>query len=107
MTYQYYGYGQQPNMLPQQQILQVNGKPKDLLMAPNSSVIALDAPAMVAWICVSDGIGSVTMTPFDMTPHQEPQQVDANTFDKRLTAIEEAIKKLAGGNENESAATGA
>ena len=96
--------GNQAIVLPPQQILQVNGKAGvDMLrMSPNSSVIALDLTAPIGWICVSDGVGYVTATPFDMSPHTEkPAQTEASAdqftvLGDRLTALESKYEQIAG-----------
>ena len=52
--------------LPAQQIIQVNGKASvdTIQLAPNSSVLVMDTSAPIVWMCVSDGIGKVTATPY-------------------------------------------
>lgn len=79
-------------MLPAQQVTQVNGKPTNIRMAPNSSLIALDTTAPLAWLCVSDGIGNVTLTAYDIAPHQDaPEKDTAGILDqlvKRVEALE-------------------
>lgn len=42
-------------ILPQQQVLQVNGKASvdTIRMAPNSSLLAMDTSAPIVWLCVS------------------------------------------------------
>lgn len=62
-----------PNMLPPQQVIQVNGKGsvEALRMAPNSSVLVMDTTAPIVWLCTTDGIGSLTTTPYDITLHVE------------------------------------
>lgn len=88
--YQYFT----PNMLPPQQVIQANGKASidALRMAPNSSVLVMDTTAPLVWLCVSDGIGNVTATPYEITPHIEEKPEDA--FEKRLTALEQKIMEV-------------
>jgi len=103
--YQFYNtytnpYMNQPQVqtpvLPQQQIIQVNGKASidTLQLAPNSSLLAMDTSAPIVWMCVSDGIGKVTSTPYDIVVHQEEQPVDVRNIESRISAVEATISKL-------------
>ena len=89
-------YSYQPNFLPQQQIIQVNGKASidALKMAPNSSVLIMDISAPIVWMCVSDGLGNVTSTAYDIALHQEPEPISISAIDNRLAAIEKTIANL-------------
>lgn len=93
---------QNQNILPQQQIVQANGKASidALRMAPNSSILIMDTTAPLVWMCVSDGIGNVSATPYDITAHKEPEPVDANTIDARLSAIERTLTEVLHGKSN-------
>ena len=97
-----YSYGFQPNTLPQQQIIQVNGKASvDMMqLAPNSSVLVMDTSAPIVWMCVSDGLGKVTATPYDISVHKEVPPPDMNTIEQRLSAIESAIAEMEKRNES-------
>ena len=97
-----YSYGFQPNTLPQQQIIQVNGKASvDMMqLAPNSSVLVMDTSAPIVWMCVSDGLGKVTATPSDISVHKEVPPPDMNTIEQRLSAIESAIAEMEKRNES-------
>lgn len=88
-----YPYNYQ-NILPAQQVLQVNGKASvdSIQMAPNSSVLVMDTTAPIVWLCVSDGVGRVTATPYDVSKHIEPPAPDS--VEARLAGIEEAIKRM-------------
>lgn len=72
--------------LPQQQIIQVNGKASvdTIRLAPNSSILALDTTEPVVWMCVSDGVGAVTSKKYDIKEHEE----------KTVPGVEERIKAL-------------
>ena len=93
-----YQYPPQPrnDYLPQQQVLQANGKDSvaALKLAPNSSVLIMDTTAPLVWLCVSDSLGNVTSTPYDIAPHQEKAPVDVATVEQRLASAEEKIEKL-------------
>ena len=82
--------------LPQQQIIQVNGKASvdTIQLAPNSSLLAMDTSAPIVWMCVSDGVGKVTSTPYDITVHQDTPAPDISNVEQRLTNIEKNIKEL-------------
>ena len=84
------------NMLPQQQILQANGKESisQLRMYPNSSVLVADTTAPIIWKCVSDGIGNVTATAFDITPHKDEAQVEKETIMERLDRLEKQYESF-------------
>lgn len=90
----YYGYNSYNNMLPAQQVIQVNGKQSidSMQMAPNSSVLVMDTSAPIVWMCVSDGVGRVTATPYDITPHKDAPAPDS--VEARLAAVEAAIKRM-------------
>ena len=96
--YQMYNPYMQQTALPQQQIVQVNGKASvdSMHLAPNSSLLAMDTSAPIVWMCVSDGIGKVTATPYDITVHTEAPQVDMSDVEKRLTNIEKTIVEMEG-----------
>lgn len=93
-----YGYFQNQNILPQQQIIQVNGKASvdTIQLAPNSSVLVMDTSAPIVWMCVSDGIGKVTATPYDIVLHKEEPPVNISSVEQRLSAIENAIAEMEG-----------
>lgn len=106
MNYQPYPYFQPYNppmmqntpTLPAQQIIQVNGKASvdTIQLAPNSSILVMDTSAPIVWMCVSDGIGKVTATPYDITVHQDKPPVDVDSIENRLSAVESAIMKMEG-----------
>ena len=87
-------FNQQQNVLPQQQVIQVNGKSSvdALRMAPNSSVLLMDTTAPMVWLCVSDGLGNVTSQPYDISKHQDKPQVDINTLEQRIANIEAKLE---------------
>ena len=89
-------YGPYPNVLPQQQIIQVNGKTSvdTMQLAPNSSLLAMDTTAPIVWLCVSDGIGKVTATPYDIVVHKEAPAPDIKSFEERLSNIENTLAEM-------------
>lgn len=86
-----------PNMLPAQQVIQVNGKAsvEALRMAPNSSVLVMDTTAPLVWLCTTDGIGGLTATPYEITPHKEIRPEDV--LEQRLAALEQKIMEVLNG----------
>lgn len=94
---------QQNNTLPQQQIIQVNGKASvdTIQLAPNSSILVMDTSAPIVWLCVSDGVGKVTATAYDIAEHKEIPPIDVASVEQRLTAVENFINKLMEGASNE------
>ena len=89
-------YPYQPNLLPQQQIIQANGKASidALRMAPNSSVLIMDTTAPLVWMCVSDGLGNVSATAYDIAVHKDPEPISINALDERLAAIEKVLANM-------------
>ena len=95
-------YQQQQNYLPQQQIIQVNGKASvdTIQLAPNSSVLVMDTSAPIVWMCVSDGIGKVTSTPYDIVAHKEEPPVDMASVETRILRLEQIIAEMRSQNES-------
>ena len=103
----------QPQALPQQQVIQVNGKASvdTIQLAPNSSILVMDTSAPIVWLCVSDGVGRVTSTPYDITEHKDVPPVDTGKLEERVSMLENLISGIIGertySNEsNASASTG-
>ena len=89
-----YPYGYPPSMrVSQQEIIRVNGRngAMSIQMAPSSSVLVLDETAPLVWLCQTDGAGYLTVTPFDIAPHQEAPQVCVNDLSARLARLEEIV----------------
>lgn len=88
---------QSSNVLPAQQVIQVAGRQSidTLQMSPNSSVLIMDTSAPIVWLCVSDGLGKVTATAYDITVHQDTPPFDiagfAESVEGRLSALESKI----------------
>ena len=96
--YNYQNYQNYQNLLPQQQIIQVNGRASvdTMQLAPNSSLLAMDTTAPIVWMCVSDGIGKVTATPYDIVAHKEEAPADISSVEQRLSVIEQKITEMEG-----------
>ena len=104
---QYPQYGGYQNMIPQQQqsaqlppqqIVQVNGKSSvdTIQLAPNSSILVMDKSAPIVWLCVSDGVGKVTATAYDISEHKDAPPIDTVSIEKRLTVIESTLAEMEG-----------
>ena len=89
-------YQMNTNKLPPQQALQANGKASidAIQMSPNSSALVMDTTAPIIWMCVSDSIGNVTSTPYDITPHVDKPPISIDSIEERLNIIENTLKKM-------------
>lgn len=91
---------QAANVLPPQQVPQIEGRKSidNLKMSPNSSVLLLDKTAPIVWLCVSDGLGSITATAYDISLHQDVPPFDVAGFagdvEKRLQALEKFFSEV-------------
>lgn len=94
---------QQTNTLPHQQIIQVNGKASvdTIQLAPNSSILVMDTSAPIVWMCVSDGVGKVTSTPYDIVVHEEKSPINIADVEKRLENVEKFVNQLMGEIKND------
>lgn len=94
---------QAANILSPQQIVQVNGKSSidTLQMSPNSSILIMDTSAPIVWMCISDGVGKVTATPYDIVEHKDAPPVDMRNVEQRLTAVENFMNQLIEGAKND------
>lgn len=86
-----FGYNYMP--APRYEIVKVNGEAgaRNFRMAPNSAALLLDETAPIVWLVQTDGSGLLTPTPFDIVPHQTPQQVDITNLATRVAQLEEKI----------------
>lgn len=88
-------YQMNPVMLPQEQVTQVEGRAEaeKIQLGPNSSRLVMDKTAPLIWLCVSDGVGQVTATPYDIHEHVDTPPVDMGGIEQRLAAVEAYIAK--------------
>lgn len=86
----------QQNYLPSQQILQVNGKEglSNMKLAPNSSVLVVDNSLPLIYKCVSDSLGNVQTTTYDVSVHKEVEEIKMDTIEQRMTFLEQQINEL-------------
>lgn len=85
--------GMNINNLPRYNIIQVHGQngAEAFQMAPNSKVLLLDDNDPILWFVQTDGAGYKTITPYALSPLQQEPQIDLNSIEMRLTALEEKI----------------
>lgn len=97
----------QPNVLPPQQVIQVDGRASidTLQMSPNSSILIMDKSQPIVWLCVSDGLGKVTASAYDIMPHQDTPPVDVNALEQRISALETMLTALTEVTSDESDVT--
>lgn len=90
---------QQPQSMmyaPRYEIIKVKGQAgaRNIRMAPNSNTLLLDQTAPLVWYAQTDGTGYLTVTPFDVTPHQAQPQVNINDLSERVSKLQEAIANV-------------
>lgn len=75
------------------EIIHVTGRngAEALQMAPDSQALLLDDTAPLVWLCQTDGAGYKTMTPYTITPYQEPTPVSMDELSARLARLEEML----------------
>lgn len=85
---------QPQNILPPQQALRANGKASidALQMSANSEVLIMDTTAPIIWQCVSDSLGKVTATPWDISLHKDTPPTDS--LEQRVSRIESIIYSM-------------
>lgn len=110
--YDSYGYGQpmmqqmqmrqndwqqrmQTRNAPRYEVIQVNGEngARAFAMAPNSSVLLMDATAPIVWLCTTDGAGYLTASPFSIAPYQQEKPVDVKTLEERIERLEAKLSE--------------
>lgn len=99
------GLNYRPNLLPHYEIIRVNGEAgaRAFQMGPNSSIFLADSTnSAILWVAQTDGAGYLTVTPFDVSPHQNEQQVKANALEERVNHLEELYGQLAAGLNKQS-----
>ena len=89
-------YGlQQPiqPMIQQTQVVRVNGEngARAYALGANSSALLLDESGLLVWLVTSDGAGYKTVTPYDITPHQNAPAPDFVSLESRVQKLEELI----------------
>lgn len=78
---------------PRYELIKVRGEAgaNNFRMAPNSQALLLDETAPIIWHAQTDGTGYLTLTPYDIMPHQQVPPVDINNLAARVAQLEEVI----------------
>lgn len=78
---------------PQMQVIRVNGEngADAFRLGANSSALLLDETAPIVWLVQTDGAGYKTKTAYDISVHQNEQNVEMKTMDDKITAIEKRL----------------
>ena len=98
-----YGAMPLPVQTAQTQVVRVNGEngARSYQMGANSSALLLDESGLMVWLVTSDGAGYKTVSPYDITPHQEAPAPDFGSLESRIKRLEEIID----GNARNSSTT--
>lgn len=78
---------------PRYELIKVRGEAgaNNFRMAPNSQALLLDETAPIVWHAQTDGTGYLSLTPYDIMPHQQVPPVDINNLAQRVSQLEELI----------------
>ena len=93
------GYAPSYTPQPQQtQVVRVKGRPgaEAFAMGPNCSALLLDESGTLVWLCVTDGAGYKTISPYDITPHQDAPAPDFSSLESRIKRLEGFMNELSG-----------
>lgn len=77
------------------EIIHVNGEAgaNALQMLPNSQTIVIDDTAPQIFVCVTDGAGYKTVTPFTIAPVKKETPADAvKTLEERIERLERMLR---------------
>ena len=87
---------QMPSLAPRYEVIKVNGEAgaRNFRMGTNSNALLLDETAPIIWYVQTDGTGYLTVTPFDITPHQVQAPINLNDLSERVSKLEEAIANV-------------
>lgn len=89
----------------QQKAIEVSGRAgaEAYQLAPDSSALMLDNTAPILWVAKSDSAGYKTLTPFDITPHNETKQEDIiKSLEERISKLEERMSNGKSNNQDAS-----
>ena len=84
-----YAMPQQPQA-PNRQVVRVNGRggADAFAMGPNESALLLDECGTIVWAVTTDGAGYKTISPYDITPHQDAPAPDYSSLESRIKRLE-------------------
>ena len=76
-------------------ITRVNGEngARMYQMPPNSEDLLLDESLPIVWLVQTDGAGYKTITPYDVTPHQNEVAPDYKSLESRIEKLEDIINE--------------
>jgi hypothetical protein len=75
-------------------VVRVNGEPgaRSYMIPPNSDAVLIDTTASMIWLVQTDGAGYKTLTPYDISVHEEPKPDDSiRKLEDRISRLEEKI----------------
>lgn len=78
------------------EVIKVNGEngAQAFQLAPNSSVLLLDANEPIVWLKTTDGAGYPTLTPYSITPFVKKDPEDLyKSLDDRIKKLEELVNE--------------
>ena len=87
-----------PQQAPTMQVIRVNGRggAEAFAIGPNSSALLLDESGCILWAIATDGAGYKTISPYDITPHQDAPAPDYSTLETRIARLEGILNELSG-----------
>lgn len=90
-------YAPQPYQ-PPTQVVRVKGRPgaETYSLGPNSSALLLDESGTIVWAVTTDGAGYKTISPYDITPHQDAPDLDLGSLENRIARLEGFMHELSG-----------
>lgn len=94
-----YGYMQQYQQLPNQQVampqqvVKVHGEEgaRAYQMGANSSALLLDESGTMVWLATSDGAGYKSVSAYDIIPHKTVPAPDYSSLEDRIKKLEEIV----------------
>lgn len=84
----------QPMLTQETHTPKVSGRPgaEAFQIGANSDALLLDNTAPIVWLVQTDSAGYKTLTPYDITPHEEKKPEDVyKSLEERITKIEEKL----------------
>ena len=86
-----------PTYQPQMQVVKVKGRngAEAYAMGANCSALLLDEGGTMVWLCVTDGAGYKTISPYDITPHQDAPVPDFGSLESRIARLEALMNDTA------------
>lgn len=92
---QSWGWNYQPQparpFFPKYEIIEANDEESayKIQMAPNSKTFIMHKTMPLVWLAETDGVGTLTLRPFDLVPHQSEPQINLNDLVERVKRLED------------------